>query len=173
MMAGVDYGAIVKVDGKIVNWGMELYPRMANLVGFTLETADASYTYNGEFRENYRDIDGKFNYYVGDESFLVGVFKDIAIVVENGVIDENIGFIKLDVEEDDALVLFDNNVNIEMERIDEGPRVFTRFTYNGHDYDILHGYLVDNEDTEWVRKYIEDANRELIRDWLRDGGIDA
>lgn len=172
-MAGLDYGAIVKIDGSVVNWGLEPYPRMADIVGFTLESADNSYTYDGEFRESRRDIDGKFNYYMGDDSFLVGVFKDVAIVVENGVIDEINGFIKLDVEEDSALVLFDNSVGIDMERIDEAPRVFTRFTYDGHDYEILHGYLVDNEGTKWINKYVDEENRDMIREWLRDGGIDA
>lgn len=171
-MAGVDYGAVVKINGRIVNWGMDLYPRMADVVGFSIPEVDVSYSIGGQFVESYREIDGKYNYYMGDDSFMVAVYKDFVTILENGQLNDEFCHLRMNIEDDGALYLV-GGIGIEMERIDEGPRVFTRFSYKGNDYEILHGYLVDHCYTDWIDEYVEVAHRELIREWLRDGGIDA
>lgn len=81
-MATIDYGALLRVNGKFINKNQGLFMEMKDMCGFELGKAD--YSYNGEMYEV--DINGNYFVYAGDESLLLTFYKGYLYVISNGKI---------------------------------------------------------------------------------------
>lgn len=148
-MAGRDYGALVKVDGKIVNYGGDKYPSMVDCVGFSIESLDYEYVNTeGVVSTGNRDIDGYYFYYIGDEDCVIAVYKDFFTVILDGkLLSDNVivrpgaWFEGIS----SKAIYFENGLRVEMRKIDDGPRMYASFDYKGHFYELLYGYGIANE----------------------------
>lgn len=78
-MAIRDYGAVLKVDGKIIN--TEMFMKGSD-TGYVLDKA--KYRYDGEDHEIH--IDGNFFVYAGDKELLLTFYKESFYVIENKVV---------------------------------------------------------------------------------------
>lgn len=79
-MSMVDYGALLRVDGKLVNRDGDLFMDMQEAVGFTLDKAQ--YFYNGKDYEI--DISDNFYVYAGKPEFLLTFYKTHFYIISNG-----------------------------------------------------------------------------------------
>lgn len=79
-MSMVDYGALLRVDGKLVNRYGDLFMDMQEAVGFTLDKAQ--YFYNGKDYEI--DISDNFYVYAGKPEFLLTFYKTHFYIISNG-----------------------------------------------------------------------------------------
>lgn len=76
-MAMIDYGAILRVDGKIVN-KEELFMECSD-TGYVCEKAYYPET------DKWYDIDGNYYVYAGDDNFLVVFYKEYFSVISKGI----------------------------------------------------------------------------------------
>lgn len=76
-MAMIDYGAILKVNGKFINKN-NLFMDSSD-TGYICEKA----LYNYDGKEHEIDIDGNFFVYAGDKNFLLCFYKSMVYVIHN------------------------------------------------------------------------------------------
>lgn len=86
-MAMIDYGAILKVNGKFINKNNEDLFMKCSDTGYVCKKA--SYNYDG--KEYEIDIDGNFFVYAGDENFLLCFYKSTAYAIHNNKVVKSIG----------------------------------------------------------------------------------
>lgn len=81
-MAAIDYGALLRVNGKFVNKNGNLFMDASN-TGYVLEKAKYEDTsiYNKDI-----DINGNFYVYAGDKDLLLTFYKGCFHVISNGLI---------------------------------------------------------------------------------------
>ena len=75
-MAMIDYGAILRVDGKFINKNCDLF----------MESSDTGYIAKDIIDTDgiVRDIDGNYFVYAGDEHFCVAFYKGVYKVISDG-----------------------------------------------------------------------------------------
>lgn len=84
-MAMIDYGAILRVNGKFINKNKEMFMESSD-TGYVCKKA--SYNYDGE--EHEVDIDGNYFVYAGDENFLLCFYKSMAYIIHNNKVIKSI-----------------------------------------------------------------------------------
>lgn len=147
-MAGRDYGAIVKKDGKLLNWEMNKYPSMIDCVGFSIESLEYTYeTSDGDSEFGEQEIDGRYFYYVGDSECVIAFYKDFfTVIIDGTLLSDNVivrpgeWFAGIS----SKAIYFENGLRVEMRKIDDGPRMYANFDYKGHFYEVVYGYGIDN-----------------------------
>lgn len=78
-MAAVDYGALLRVNGKFVNKNCNLFMESSN-IGYSLEKARFA---DVSIYDEDVDIDGNFYVYAGDENLLLTFYKGYFYVISN------------------------------------------------------------------------------------------
>lgn len=81
-MSMIDYGALLRIDGKFINRDGDLFMDMQEAVGFTLDKAQ--YFYDGKDHEI--DINGDFYVYAGMPEFFLTFYKTHFYIISNGKI---------------------------------------------------------------------------------------
>lgn len=76
-MAMVDYGALLRINGKLLNKNADQFMPMQKMCGFTL---DKAYLENNE----YKPISGNYFVYAGDEELLLCFYKYGYVIIKNG-----------------------------------------------------------------------------------------
>ena len=82
-MAFIDYGALLKVNGKFINKNDDLFMETSD-TGYMCE--DASYFDESENKEEIIHINGDFYAYAGDEKFFLCFYKSYFYVISNNKI---------------------------------------------------------------------------------------
>ena len=75
-MAMIDYGAMLRVDGKFINKNCDLFMEQSDTGYVAKDIIDT----DGEVR----DIDGNYFVYAGDKHFCVAFYKGVYKVISNG-----------------------------------------------------------------------------------------
>ena len=78
-MACIDYGALLRVNGKFINKNTDLFMSSSDM-GYVCKKA-----YDPKYKEEY-DIAGNFFVYAGDEELLLTFYKGMLYVIQNGII---------------------------------------------------------------------------------------
>lgn len=131
-MAMIDYGAILRVDGKMVNRDQ-----------FFMEGSDTGFVLKTATDVNGRDylIDGEYFVYAGDERFLIVAYKTLLRVIHNGqILWESWGCTSVG-----ETRLFDGLPRVKVQHLDPS----------------LYPYYGDNMD-DWEKKYIEDCYQKKV-----------
>ena len=81
-MAAIDYGALLKVNGKFINKNGELFMDASD-TGYILENAKYKDT---SIYDKDVDIDGNFYVYAGDKDLLLTFYKGFFYVISDGLI---------------------------------------------------------------------------------------
>lgn len=81
-MAAIDYGALLRVNGKFVNKNCGLFMEASN-AGYVLEEARYEDT---SIYDKAVDINGNFYVYAGDKDLLLTFYKGYFYVISNGLI---------------------------------------------------------------------------------------
>lgn len=110
-MSMVDYGALLRVDGKLVNRDGDLFMDMQEAVGFTLDKAQ--YFYNGKDYEI--DISDNFYVYAGKPEFLLTFYKTHFYIISNGKV---IKSVSTD-ERINEYSFYINGVNVTVSQLDK------------------------------------------------------
>lgn len=79
-MAIVDYGALLRVNGKFINYNKGIFTEIVYPKGDIPEIAQ--YFYNGETRE--KPIKGNYFVYAGDTTFMLAFYKRMFDVISDG-----------------------------------------------------------------------------------------
>lgn len=173
-MAMIDYGSVVKKNGKIIQ--KESFMDMEEAVGFIIEELPYFYESsqwegeNGEYleehmrnkrkmyKENFR-INGNFFSYIGDEELLVCIYKTKVVVISNGEIKELFWYGTENSNSGKEYSLRDrkftrkfkvNGVDFTIRRLFEGDNKFIlRFSYKNDLYECVYGYGVDVNKKIW------------------------
>lgn len=111
-MACMDYGAILKVDSKIVNLNQDLFMESSD-TGYVLDKA--IYNYNGEDHEI--NINGNYYVYAGDENLLLVFYKTWFYVIRNGIVIRSFDTYKGDFAAE--TLILDDRTEIEVSHIDK------------------------------------------------------
>lgn len=83
-MSCIDYGAILKVNGKFINKNYDLFMDCSD-TGYVCEKA--TYFDSYEMKEKEFDIDGNYYVYAGDEEFMLCFYKgSICVISHNRII---------------------------------------------------------------------------------------
>ena len=170
-MAMIEYGSVVKKNGKIIQ--TEMFMDMKKELGFVINSIKQSYKetiFDEEYKRtpNHNDykqrIDGNYFSYVGDLSLLVCVYKCGIVIIDNGKIIK-----KVENLDDNACLPYRRmslefkvkDVVFKLKRLnEESNRYKLRFIYKGDTYEILYGYGVDINSEIWYepsrkeRRYI-------------------
>lgn len=85
-MAAIDYGALLRVNGKFVNKNCGLFMKASN-VGYILEKARYEDT---TIYDKDVDVNGNFYVYAGDKDLLLTFYKGYCYVISGGLILETI-----------------------------------------------------------------------------------
>lgn len=140
-MAMIDYGAVLKVNGTIVN-SNEMF----------METSDTGYMIDVAVDKDGYDYDIDGNYFVsaGDEDLMICFYKTTALIISNKTV------IKTYSWKDAAFpyynIILDNGNKICFEHItierDEynslNERYIAKWQHNNKNYECLFGYGIDN-----------------------------
>lgn len=110
-MSMIDYGALLRVDGKLVNRDGDLFMDMQEAVGFTLDKAQ--YFYNGKDYEI--DISDNFYVYTGKPEFLLTFYKTHFYIISNGKV---IKSVSTD-ERINEYSFYINGVNVTVSQLDK------------------------------------------------------
>ena len=199
-MAMVNYGALLRVDGKLINKNQDMF----------MTTSDTGYVAKNILDDDgeAKDIDGNFFAYAGDEHFCIAFYKGLYKVISDGkVIYTNWGM-----PFNSETHLFPNLPTLKVSRLSKyyevekmdswgnwkdyvrehwedttgdeplselagGTKAYKRFRkhakrvnyvnthgglyksrpyrflaewdYNGHHYEVIFGYGIDNDETVW------------------------
>lgn len=142
-MAVMDYGAILKINGKLININQSLFMDMKETVGFTIDPIPYQHEYNGTVYSDVYVIDGNYFIYFGDENILFCVYKTLlrAVVNSNEVYD-----FYFDYNEKKVVKYFEiNGSTIKIKKIcDQYNKIHASVQYNGNRYEVIYGYGIDN-----------------------------
>lgn len=199
-MAFVDYGALLRVDGKFINKNVDMFMNASD-TGYVCKKAIDK---NGE---EY-DINGNYFVYAGDKHFLVAFYKGMYKVIS----DEKVVFTNWNMPFNSETHYFDNLPDLKVSRLStyyetksleswgtwedyvkefwvdatgkeklselkDGAKYYKKFkkhakqvayvnkhggmfktrpyrflaewNYNGHHYEVIFGYGIDNDETVW------------------------
>lgn len=197
-MAMIDYGALLRVDGKFINKNKDMFMDSSD-TGYVCEKA--SYSNEDEY-----DINGNYFVYAGDKNFLIVFYKGIFKVISNEIIILS----KWNVAFNSETFFFDGLPNLKVSRLSKyyeyekyeswgawqdfvrenwygatgneklselqgGTKAYKRYRkhlkvverskgyktrpyrfiaewdYNGHHYEVIFGYGIDNDEEVWNR----------------------
>ncbi|MBS5083240.1 MAG: hypothetical protein KH031_24155 [Clostridiales bacterium] len=88
-MAMIDYGALLRINGKFINKNIGLFMNQSN-TGYILEKARYK---NSSVNDKYININGNFYVYAGDKNLLLTFHKGSFYVISNGIILKSISFV--------------------------------------------------------------------------------
>lgn len=180
-MAMIDYGSVVKKNGKIIQ--KEAFMDMKQAVDFRIKSIKQSYKeiiFEDETDEGYKfhtpkhydyknRIDGDYFSYMGDENLLVCVYKCGLTFISHGRIIKYIGGIDDRYElpyEKMTLDVTIKEINFHIKRLYNQNRYILRFWYKGYLYECLYGYGVDVNKDIWYD--VEPNERRFIDKWFND-----
>lgn len=157
-MSSLDYGCIVKKNGKILNYEKHEFSHdMKKIVGFEIDKID-----NKKVKDFY------FNF-IGDEELLVCMYKNIITVFdvkENKVIHDE-WCIK------DALyrdcyrrIIEYKGTRIDIKRLGEGYRYRVRMWYKGDLWEALYGYGVAYKIDYWYA--LNRSLKNYVTNWMKE-----
>lgn len=179
-MAMIDYGSVVKKNGKIIQ--TEMFMNMKESVGFVI---DKELVFKSKYREqlydeNYNAIgyedkecietvrpNGNFFSYLGDKELLVLVYKGTLIFISNDEIIKIQNDLWYDYELPYKLQKLEftiNGVDFKIKRLFNQNRYKLRFTYKGELYEVLYGYGVDVNKDDWYN--VSPKERRYIDNWF-------
>lgn len=167
-MAMIDYGAVVKKNGKIISDPKELFQNFTNLkyekkevmkttedgVEYTDfetvvdETVIQTIDYDGEIRE--RSMAGNYFALIGDEEMMIGFYKTwFKIAVDKKEVSIGEYFCKWQSEDlkRDFVYEYPKLGKLTIKKIDKRPKYcnvyIASFSYKGDSYSVMFGYGVD------------------------------
>lgn len=221
-MAMIDYGALLRVDGKFINKNTNMF----------METSDTGYIAKGiiDTDGEIRDIDGNYFVYAGDEHFCVAFYKGMYKVTSDGKVIytnwnmcfdsethyfkelPNLKILRLSPKYETVLIesqgLWEDYVREHWEGatgkeklvdLQDGTKIYKRFIknakriayvnkhggcyktrpyrflaewdYNGHHYEVIFGYGIDNNEGSWNAikdKYygFREEEKKIINEWF-------
>jgi len=157
-MAAIDYGSIVKVNGKMVQTNM--FMDMRKSVGYSIDKT----VYNGVLAT----IDGNYFSYIGDYGFTVCVYKTCLVFLNGGEIvkvihgtDNDFPYEKFMHKE------IINGVFITIKQNKHENRFKLRFWYNNNLYECIYGYGVDLNLKYWYNLKNNEKNY-LLKYWFNN-----
>lgn len=141
-MAMVDYGAILKINGTLINLNKGLFMDMKDAVGFTIEPIPYQYKYDGKTYNDEYIIDGNYFVYFGDEEFLFCIYKNLlrAVVNKKEVYDFYFN------DEENKIIKHYNlkDASIKIKKIYSNNKLHAMIQYKGNKYEVIYGYGIDN-----------------------------
>lgn len=176
-MAMLDYGSIVKKNGKIIQ--EDLFMDMKKTVGFELEKAKRKskvvkynsdtniYIETGEIKEDYINVKDNFFSYMGDEELLVCVYKGILTFISNGDVIKTVFDLQEPVDvpyKKHRMTFIINNTEIKIKRLYDNNRYLVRFWYKGDLYECIYGYGVDLNLNYWYNLTKKEKN--FLNKWF-------
>ena len=140
-MAMIDYGSVVKKNGKIIQ--DKLFMDMNESVGFTIKTIP--------YRGYNEQIEGNYFSYMGDSEMLVCIYKQQILIISNGDI---LKYWNLATSDEDwkkyNLSFSLNGVDFKLKRSKYAKtRYKLRFIYKCDTYECLFGLGVDVNKNYW------------------------
>lgn len=181
-MAMIDYGSVVKKNGKIIQ--VKMFMDMKESVGFEIDKElilkstyreqvyDDDYNVVGyEEKEYIRKVVPNDNFfsYIGDKELLILVYKGTLIFISNEEILKIQNDLWLDYELPYELQKLDftlNGVDFRIKRLaKDRNRYKLRFTYKGDLYEVLYGYGVDINKDSWYG--VSPTERRYIDNWFK------
>lgn len=180
-MAMIDYGSVVKKNGKIIQ--NKMFMDMKETVGFVI---DKELTFKSMYRKQLYDEDyniigykdkeqirtvipnNNFFSYIGDKELLILVYKGTLIFISNGEIIKIQNDLWLDYDlpyELQKLEFTLNNVDFKIKRLFNQNRYKLRFTYKEDLYEVLYGYGVDINKEYWYD--VSPRERRYINKWFK------
>lgn len=151
-MAILDYGSVVKKNGKIIQ--NEMFMNMKEAVGFTIDTI--SYKYFSEYSNKEECCEVKINdncfSYIGDEELLLCIYKGSIYFISNGQILKIQRDLWLDYDIPYCLQKLEfslNEIDFRIKRLFNQNRYLLRFVYKGDLYEVIYGYGVDVDKDSW------------------------
>ncbi|NGU31098.1 hypothetical protein G6Z34_13485 [Clostridium perfringens] len=158
-MASLDYGCIVKKNGKILNYEKHEFSHdMKRIVGFEVDEIDG------------REIKDYYFNFMGDEELLVCMYKNllsIYIPKENKIV-EDLGWCIQDRFGKDCYrkIVNVNGTKIDVKRLGKGYRYRVRMWYKGDLWEALYGYGVAYKTDYWYA--LNRGLKNYVVDWMRD-----
>lgn len=224
-MAVIDYGALLRVDGKFINKNADMFMNCSDTGYVAKNIIDT----DGQVR----DMDGNYFVYAGDEHFCVAFYKGMYKVISDG----KVIYSNWDMPFDSETHLFDDLPDIKVSRLSpeyeivpmeswgswedfvkehwigtngkeklselsNGHKAYKRFKrhakkvgyvnkhggaykdrpyrflaewdYNGHHYEVIFGYGIDNNEEVWDEIKNEhygfrDDEKKIIDKWFAEG----
>ena len=181
-MAFIDYGSVVKKNGKIIQ--KDSFMNMKEAVGFTINKIKQSYKDDWECwleDDNYNKIkllktpkhkdynvkvNGNYFSYIGDKDLLICIYKEQVTIISHGHIlkNEYLGWFgnvkKYNLSFEIAGVKF------HIKRLFNENRYKMRFEYKGNLYEVLFGYGVDVNKKIWY--YSGDKEKIWVYNWFKE-----
>ena len=159
-MAFIDYGAITKKNGKILNKEDEFFQDMKSIVGFEVEELLC--------KDKSIKIKNEYFTYLGDKDLLVCIYKNIVNIfsVSQGEYLHH-EWDLLDEGHKDVFrkIIKLNGVKIDIKRIDDGSRFKLRMLYKNNLWECVYGYGVSLN----IRNYsnVDKKLKKFVLNWLR------
>lgn len=161
-MAIIDYGAILKVNGKFINKNKDLFMEQTDM-GYEPQNEDVGFVTTG------------------DKNFLLSFFATNVYIYHN---DKMIGWIHESPFISETIFNGDNLPNVKIEHLDKNkylkkytPRWKATWDYKDNHYEVIFGMGIDPNEKVWKRiKYncydFTDIEREIIDAWFKEKIID-
>ena len=154
-MAMIDYGALLRVDGKLVNNEMFMD---ASDTGYVCEKA-----YYPKYDEDI-NINGNYFVYAGDEELLLCFYKCQCLVISNNKVITGIWSVPFASE----TFFLPNNVNLKISHLDKELKIepllkstnfedFMREEYSDHYLESISEYKLKNE-RKWFKKMVKKSH---------------
>lgn len=163
-MASSDYGLIVKKNGKIVK---EIENRFCdNVYAYHIASNKdlAIYVYKNLIKirtnktVNINDLMNKYNIVCAEE---ISNNKQIVWIYS--------GYWRVYPIIKYRYKFTINNIDFNIKRIENGDRFYLRFRFDGDLYEIVYGYLIENDtdvDNWYDVKYLSNRCRNFIKNWV-------
>lgn len=157
-MASLDYGCIVKKNGKILNYEKHEFSHdMKRIVGFEVDEIDG------------KEIKDYFFNFMGDEDLLVCMYKNIIAVFD--VKENKLLHNEWDIHDELYRGCYRKILNIKGTRIDikrlgEGYRYRVRMWYKGDLWEALYGYGVAYKTDYWYA--LNRSLKNYVVDWMKE-----
>lgn len=161
-MAMIDYGSVVKKNGKIIQ--KEMFMDMKEAVGFEIDSLQ-------EGIEGKTLIDGDWFSYMGDEELLVCTYKTQVLIVSNNEIKKHVWYGTLDgnwrLPFPKYQLQFEvNGTKFHIKKLFNQNRYKLRFEYKNDLYECLYGYGVDVDKNIWYN--VTPKERRYIDKWFNE-----
>lgn len=157
-MASLDYGCIVKKNGKILNYEKHEFSHdMKRIVGFEVDEIDG------------KEIKDYFFNFMGDEDLLVCMYKNIIAVFD--VKEKKLLHDEWNIHDELYRDCYRKILNIKGTRIDikrlgEGYRYRVRMWYKGDLWEALYGYGVAYKTDYWYA--LNRSLKNYVVDWMKE-----
>ncbi|MDC4245584.1 hypothetical protein [Clostridium perfringens] len=157
-MASLDYGCIVKKNGKILNYEKHEFSHdMKRIVGFEVDKIDG------------KEIKDYFFNFMGDEDLLVCMYKNIIAVFD--VKEKKLLHDEWNIHDELYRDCYRKILNIKGTRIDikrlgEGYRYRVRMWYKGDLWEALYGYGVAYKTDYWYA--LNKSLKNYVTDWMKE-----